>query len=187
MPFKVAVAVAVALVTVNTFQSFGAPSEPVKKSSWRPPSGRTSLGPARSRTPLQSGFFTGSSAVSAQQSQSVWDGIYTQEQAKRGEPLYSQACAGCHGSDLAGAEMAPPLAGGQFTSNWDTLSVGDLFERIRVSMPADNPGGLTRQQYADILAFVFSKGDFPAGKTEVSTKTEVLTQIKFEASKPERK
>ena len=151
MRFNVAVAFAVALVTVNIFQAFGA------------------------------------SAGSAQQSQSVWDGIYTQEQGKRGEPLYFQACAGCHGSDLAGAEMAPPLTGGQFTSNWDTLSVGDLFERIRVSMPADNPGGLTRQQDADIVAFLLSRGDFPAGKTEVSTKTEVLNQIKFEASKPERK
>lgn len=128
--------------------------------------------------------FGASPAVSAQQSQSIWDGVYTEEQAKRGESLYAQACTACHNQDLMGGEIAPPLIGGQFVSNWDGLSVGELFERIRVSMPADNPGGLNRQQYSDILAFVFSKNDFPVGKTELSNKTEWLNQIKFEARKP---
>ena len=122
--------------------------------------------------------------AAAQQTQSVWDGVYTEEQAKRGGQLYSAACAACHGADLAGGEMAPGLSGGDFRSNWTGLSVGELFERIRISMPQDNPGGLTRQQDADILAFIFSRSDFPAGATELSTRTEVLNQIKFEAIKP---
>ena len=45
---------------------------------------------------------------------SVWDGVYTEEQAKRGEPLYSQQCASCHGAELMGGEMAPPLAERRF-------------------------------------------------------------------------
>jgi mono/diheme cytochrome c family protein len=124
------------------------------------------------------------SSVSAQQPMSVWGGIYTEDQAKRGAPLYAQRCAACHGADLTGGEMAPALADSQFKSNWNGLSVGDLFERIRVSMPQDNPGSLSRQQYADIIAFIFSKGEFPAGKTELSTKTEELKLIAFEATKP---
>ena len=124
------------------------------------------------------------STVSAQQPTSVWDGIYTEDQAKRGAPLYAQRCSACHGGDLAGGEMAPALADSVFKSNWNGVSVGDLFERIRVSMPQDSPGSLSRQQYTDILAFIFSKGEFPAGKTELSTKTEELKQIKFEATKP---
>ena len=127
--------------------------------------------------------FGASPAVLAQQSQSIWDGIYTREQADRGSLLYAQSCAACHSQDLMGGEIAPPLTGGQFVSNWDTLSVGELFERVRVSMPANDPGSLSRQKYADILAFVFSKNDFPAGTTELSNKTEWLNQIKVEASK----
>jgi len=127
---------------------------------------------------------TAHSRVSAQSAQSVWDGIYTAEQAKRGEGLYSQGCMRCHGQDLMGGEMAPALSDGQFRSNWDGVPVGELFERIRVSMPADNPGGLSRQQYADILAYVFFKGGFPAGTTELSTRTEMLQGVMFKATKP---
>lgn len=120
----------------------------------------------------------------AEQAQSIWDGVYTQEQAQRGDSLYTAQCASCHAPDMSGGEMAPGLTGGDFRSDWDGLSVGDLFERVRVSMPQNNPGSLSRQQIADILAFVFSKGGFPVGKTELSSKLEMLSQIKFVASKP---
>ena len=121
---------------------------------------------------------------SAESSQTVWDGVYTEEQAKRGGPLYSERCASCHAADLTGGETAPALASAEFKSNWSGLSVDDLFERIKVSMPADNPGSLSRQQTADTLAFVLSRGGFPAGKTELAREAEVLKQIRFEAIKP---
>lgn len=124
------------------------------------------------------------SRVSAQSAQSVWDGVYTEEQAKRGEGPYMQGCMRCHGQDLTGGEMAPALSDGQFRSNWDGVPVGELFERIRVSMPADSPGSMSRQQYADILAYVFFKGGFPAGTTELSPRTEMLQVIMFKATKP---
>ena len=116
-------------------------------------------------------------------SQSVWDGIYTEEQAKRGGSLYSERCARCHGPDLTGGETAPALASAEFKENWSGLSVDDLFERIKISMPQDNPGSLSRQQTADILAFVLSRGGFPAGATELAREAEVLKQIRFEATK----
>jgi len=125
-------------------------------------------------------------ATPAESSQSVWDGIYTEEQAKRGGALYSQNCARCHGPDLTGGETAPALASSEFKENWSGLSVDDLFERIKISMPQDNPGSLSRQQTADILAFVLSRGGFPAGGTELAREAEVLKQIRFEASKPAR-
>src|SRR5205807_9097952 len=62
---------------------------------------------------------------------SVWDGVYTDEQARRGEPLYHLRCAQCHGDKLTGGESAPPLTGGQFLSNWNGLTLDVLFERIR--------------------------------------------------------
>lgn len=126
----------------------------------------------------------GHGRVLAQDNPTVWSGVYTPEQAKRGEGFYTQGCARCHGPDLLGGEMAPALADGQFRSNWEGVPVGDLFERIRVSMPADNPGAMSRQQIADILAFVFFRGGFPAGATELSSRTEMLQTIMFKASKP---
>ena len=114
---------------------------------------------------------------------SVWDGVYTAEQSKRGEPLYAQHCSSCHGTMLEGGEMAPPLAGGAFNANWNGLSLGDLFERTRISMPQNNPGSLSRQQYVDILAVMLGVGEFPAGKAELPRETEVLKQIAFESLK----
>jgi S-disulfanyl-L-cysteine oxidoreductase SoxD len=128
--------------------------------------------------------FLFAAALCAQTSRSVWDGVYTSEQAKRGATLYANNCASCHGSALNGGESAPPLAGGEFFANWNGLTVGDLFERIRVSMPADNPGKLSREQDADILAYMLSMNQFPEGKTELDHRTEVLKQILFEATKP---
>ena len=127
------------------------------------------------------------STSSTEASQSVWDGIYTEAQAARGDALYSQTCAACHAADLSGGETAPALAGADFKSNWSGLSVDDLFERIKVSMPGDNPGSLSRQQTADTLAFVLSINRFPAGKSELVREAEILKSIKFEAFKPETK
>src|ERR1700728_1539904 len=132
----------------------------------------------------QVAIFLFATCVCAQSSRSVWDGVYTPEQSKRGSVLYATACASCHGTPLNGGESAPPLTGGEFFSNWNGLTVGDLFERIRVSMPADNPGKLTREQDADILAFMLSVNQFAAGKAELDHRTEVLKQIRFEADKP---
>jgi len=121
--------------------------------------------------------------IAAQSSRSVWDGVYTSEQAQRGEALYTRQCARCHGAQLTGGEAAPPLAGGEFLSNWNGLTVGDLFERVRVSMPADRPGQLTREQNADILAHILRTNQFPPGKLELEQQTEILKQIRIEPAK----
>ena len=115
---------------------------------------------------------------------SVWEGVYTEEQAKRGGPMYSEFCASCHGPELMGGEMAPPLATGDFLSGWDGLTLGDLFERMRISMPQNAPGSLSGQQNADILAFMLAANKYPTGGTELSNQAMVLKTIKFEAKKP---
>ena len=115
---------------------------------------------------------------------SIWDGVYTEEQAKRGSALYSENCASCHGSELTGGEMAPPLSGGEFMAGWDGLTIGDLFERIRISMPQNSPGSLSGQQNSDILAFMFSANKFPAGSADLPKDAGILKTIKFEVKKP---
>jgi cytochrome c len=117
----------------------------------------------------------------------VWDGVYTEEQAKRGEPMYQKECALCHGATLTGGESAPPLTGGAFMANWNGLTMGDLFDRVRKTMPLSNPGRLTRQQDADILAFLLSANKFPAGNAELYRQSEMLREIRFESTKPAAK
>ena len=126
-------------------------------------------------------------APASSESRSVWDGVYTEEQAKRGEPVYRKECAACHGELLTGGESAPPLTGGAFLANWNGLTMGDLFARIRKTMPQSAPGRLTWQQDADILAFMLSVNKFPAGKTELYRQSEMLKAIRFEAARPQPK
>jgi quinoprotein glucose dehydrogenase len=122
-------------------------------------------------------------AVAASE-RTVWDGVYTEEQAARGKEVYRGNCITCHGETLAGAGPASPLTGPIFSANWNGISLGDLLERVRISMPLDRPGTLPRQDYADVLAFVLSANKFPAGKTELAKQTEMLSEIKYLAEKP---
>ncbi len=123
-------------------------------------------------------------SLSAQMSRSVRDGVFTDEQAKRGRAAYSDHCLECHGRDLRGDVENRPLTGGEFFSNWEGLPVSVLFERVHNTMPGDKPGTLSRQLVADILAFVFQFDGLPAGKNELDTRTEILQQIRIETPKP---
>jgi mono/diheme cytochrome c family protein len=126
----------------------------------------------------------GSSALHAQTSRSTWDGTYTAAQAARGQAVYDERCASCHGEDLGGRDMASPLAGADFLTNWDGLTLDDLFERIRTTMPADAPQSLTGAQYVDIVSYILSKNSFPTGTTELSGESAALATITIRASKP---
>jgi cytochrome c len=114
----------------------------------------------------------------------VWDAVYNETQAKRGEAIFVDACSNCHGRTLEGADMTPPLTGGAFMANWDGLSVGDLTDRIRSSMPLDRPGLLSRQDNVDVVAYILRFNAFPAGKDELPRDIQMLKQIVFKASKP---
>jgi cytochrome c len=122
--------------------------------------------------------------LNGQQSRTVWDGVYNEAQAKRGEATFVDACSNCHGRTLEGADMTPPLTGGAFMANWDGLSVGDLTDRIRVSMPLDRPGSLSRQDNADVVAYILRFNQFPGGNEELPRDIQALKQILFKASKP---
>ena len=123
------------------------------------------------------------STVLAQATKSVNDGVYTEEQAKKGDALYKEQCASCHGDNLEGAGPMPALAGADFMTNWQGKTVGDLFEKTHTTMPATAPGSLTPEQVADITAYMLSVGKFPAGTTPLDTKMETLLQIKLEPAK----
>jgi mono/diheme cytochrome c family protein len=120
---------------------------------------------------------SGFSRTVSQASRTTNDAVFTTEQAKRGEVLYQFICATCHGASLTGIEAAPPLAGATFSSSWNGAQLSDLSERIRVSMPQDKPGSLSRQQTADLVAYILSVNKAPVGPTELPGDAEVLKGI----------
>lgn len=122
-------------------------------------------------------------AVLANQDKTVWEGVYTDAQAKRGEALWGDKCAKCHGPDLSGGD-APSLVGSEFSANWDDLSLGDLADRLRISMPQDNPQSLSREQTADLVALILKGNKLPSGQTDLPFQTENLKLIKYKANKP---
>jgi S-disulfanyl-L-cysteine oxidoreductase SoxD len=123
-------------------------------------------------------------ALNGQEERTVWSGVYTEVQSKRGEAIYMEMCANCHGAELEGLDMSPPLAGATFSSNWNELTLGDLADRIRISMPADRPGTMTRAQVADVMAYMLSANKFPTGPTELPQVVPLLKQIRIIAEKP---
>jgi len=114
---------------------------------------------------------------------SVWDGVYSEEQSKRGEKVYGESCATCHGADLTGSQIVPALVGGDFLTKWAGSMAGDMFELIRTTMPQDAPESLKPAQVAEVLAFVFSKNRMPSGKTELAGDFDGLKTIRIEPSK----
>lgn len=122
-------------------------------------------------------------AARAWEEPSVWDGIYTAGQAKRGQALYAKQCASCHRDNLEGRGPTPSLAGSEFLERWDGQTVDDLFEKMQESMPADHPGSLSREQNAAILAFILGFNEFPPGDAELRTESEWLAKIHFKAAK----
>lgn len=111
------------------------------------------------------------------------DGVYTEAQAKRGEAVYTKSCSSCHGPDLMGLDTAPSLTGPEFNTSWSDMTADDLQERIRVSMPGDAPGSLSRNDVVDVMAYLFSKSGFPTGSADLPTASEQLKQIKIQGQK----
>jgi len=114
---------------------------------------------------------------------SVWDGVYTKDQAARGLKAYQEECMKCHGENASGGESAPALVGAEWLAKWNGKSVGDLYTRIRKTMPTDDPGNLSTRQYSDIVAYLLSLNEFPAGSQELDRDAAVLNEIRMEAKR----
>jgi mono/diheme cytochrome c family protein len=105
------------------------------------------------------------------------DGVYTDDQAKRGKAQYSQNCANCHMDDLSGSGEAPGLVGDAFTQSWDGQTVDDLFEVTYTTMPPDKPGSLSPDATLDVVAYLLQSNQFPAGKDELKNDPGALKNI----------
>ena len=102
------------------------------------------------------------------QERSISDGVYTTEQAARGKREYTQQCATCHSTNLRGGEMAPGLVGQTFISGWSGETLWTFADFTNATMPQDAPGNLSTQGLNDVIAFILSSNDYPAGDNELS-------------------
>jgi alcohol dehydrogenase (cytochrome c) len=119
----------------------------------------------------------GLAAAQGQEARTVWQGVYTAAQSERGAEVYKASCGTCHGETLNG-DIGPTLTG-PFWSIWDGRTAGDLLKTIRTTMPADAPESLKPQEYADLVAYLFSVNKFPAGEKELPVDQAALETIKI--------
>ena len=122
-------------------------------------------------------------APAASSGRSLWSGVYSDAQARRGEPLYAENCAFCHGAELEGTISASPLSASALSARWHDKTLADLFEYQQSFMPWNSPGGFGRSQNIDILAYILKKGGFPAG-TELPSQPDAQRQIRIVAARP---
>ncbi|MBZ5696109.1 MAG: cytochrome c [Acidobacteriia bacterium] len=117
------------------------------------------------------------SARAASPTKTTMDGVYTDDQAKRGKAQYNTTCSGCHMEDLSGSGQALPLAGDAFGQVWEGQTVADLFNLIETTMPQDKPGALTPEASLDVISYLLQFNQFPAGKEELKNDPEALKNI----------
>jgi mono/diheme cytochrome c family protein len=101
-------------------------------------------------------------------------GVYTEAQATRGEVTYRANCTSCHATSAH--------TGKAFIGAWESRTAFDLFELIRTTMPIDNPGRLSREQYVDVVAYLFKLNRLPAGNRPLPADDEGLKQIRIDAT-----
>src|SRR5262245_44387062 len=124
------------------------------------------------------------SAAPQSSSRTIWSGVFSEAQAKRGEAIAGKRCATCHNADLTGGQDGPALVGADVLQAWSGTTAADLFDKIKTTMPADAPQSLSPQETADIVAFILSQNRCPASERELPAETDALKQIQIT---PERK
>ena len=100
-------------------------------------------------------------------------GAYTAAQAAAGRTAYQAQCSSCHQADLRGQGDAAPLAGAEFMGAWGRRSPRELFTFMQLTMPPTRPGGLSQDEYLNIVAFVLQSNGAPAGSQLLTAATEV--------------
>jgi len=115
---------------------------------------------------------------------SIWSGVFTDAQARRGEAAFQSNCAACHGKTLQATNPdAPNLTGPSFSTSWQGKPVADLFALMRSSMPLGAGGSLSDPEYLDIVAYILKFNGYPAGDRELGPDDQMLKQIVIEPKK----
>ena len=113
----------------------------------------------------------------------VTDGVYTAQQATRGQAIYRARCASCHGNALEG-RSGPPLAGKDFLAAWDKEPLVELANKVHRTMPKNDATRLTPLESADTLAYMLQVNSFTPGSAELVMDEAALKQVSFPATSP---
>ena len=118
----------------------------------------------------------GLAASVAAQERTLADGVYSDDQAARGRRVYRESCASCHAPNMRGGEMGPGLVGEVFLEGWDGAPLSELMLFTSETMPQDNPGGLSDEQFTDVLAHILKSNEFPAGDADLENLDQILIE-----------
>ena len=99
-------------------------------------------------------------------------GVFSQKQVERGEGVYKTSCQSCHAKT--------EYTGDKFKVAWVSKTAFDIFDAIRTQMPEDNPGSLERQEYLDVVTYIFSLNAYPAGENDLPADDEGLKKVKID-------
>ena len=99
----------------------------------------------------------------------IVDRVYSVAQAERGEVRFKTSCGSCHTPSSFG--------GGLFAERWDGQTMAEVFEFVSTAMPENDPGGLKKEEYADVLAYILRINAYPAGYDELPTDPDALKKL----------
>lgn len=102
---------------------------------------------------------------------SVALGVYTEDQAERGKTAFATHCASCHETSFHTGE--------QFRMGWFGRTVADLFRTLKTTMPEDNIGGLSDDEYTRVITYILKLNGFPAGKDSLAADTTAMRKLRI--------
>ena len=103
---------------------------------------------------------------------SVLEGVFTSDQATRGQDTFRKICSACH--------TLAQHTGAKFAERWSGGTVGDLFDLMSNTMPDGTPGSLKPEEYAGVIAFFLRETGYPEGKQELPADTAALMKVRIE-------
>ena len=101
-------------------------------------------------------------------------GRYSEDQATKGKTLYETHCASCHETSFHTDE--------QFRFNWFGRTVFELFKTLKTTMPEDNPGGLSDDEYTRVITYILKLNGFPPGTDSLPSDSLVQKRVRIRAA-----
>jgi len=114
-------------------------------------------------------------AASTPDSPSTLSGVYTDEQASRGKDVYAGSCRSCH--------TPASHTGATFNKWWRGKQLSDLFLFVTTRMPKNDPGSLSPDDVADVMAYLLKMNAMPVGKEELPPDPDSLKKIRIETKR----